>query len=302
MRQWSTGGAPFLRDGDRIQLSDYQIEILFCQGAGPEQARNSAVSDTPATPPQEIIQILSFEYRSEMASSKKMRRLLEGELSLAHEVQESLLPHSLPDHGPLRIRAFSKPTRKVGGDFYDFLQTESGEFVGILVDVAGKGVAASLLSSMILGFIQAQIRNGSTLDQTVAGLNRFMCERCPGHFATMFVFTLSEAGQGSFISAGHNTAYLLKPSAIHIEELSSNNTIVGAFPTVHYETSAFTLDAGDVLLIYSDGLTEAENPEGDMLGEEAIRHVLLTGGRRCYPPGEQTFRNFARLYAWPESK
>jgi sigma-B regulation protein RsbU (phosphoserine phosphatase) len=129
---------------------------------------------------------------------------------------------------------------------------------------------------MIQGFIQAHLRRGSTLDQTVDELNRFMCERSSGGFATMFVCILDEEGNGRFISAGHNTAYLFRAANGDIEELSSNNTIVGTFPTAQYEASLLKLEVGDVLLVYSDGLTESENPQGDMLGEGAIRQVVLT--------------------------
>ena len=277
-----------LRDGDRIWLSDYQVEILFSQEgnkAGEETTLSSASTESPA--PQSLTQILTFEYRAEMASSMKTRRrlenerrLVESELDLAHEVQDGLLPRSLPDHGHVRIRAFSKPTRQVGGDFYDFLQTETGEFVSILGDVSGKGVAAALLSSLILGFVQAHLRTGSTLKRTIDELNRFMCERGSGHFATMFVCTLNQQGHGRFISAGHNPVYLFRRSEGRIDELASNNTIVGAFPAVHYETTELKLDEGDVLLLYSDGLTEAENPQGDVLGEEAIRKIVFREAAR----------------------
>jgi phosphoserine phosphatase RsbU/P len=279
----------FLRDGDRIRLSDYQVELLFLEGGNEANpVRTNISSDPPGsrsaayavlakgTTPHDIAEILSFEYRAEMVSNIRTRKLLETELALAHEAQESLLPHSLPNEGHLRIQAFSKPTRHVGGDFYDFLHTESGEFVSILVDVSGKGVAASLLSSMIQGFIQAHLRTGSTLDQTVDELNRFMCERSSGGFATMFVCILDKEGEGKFISAGHNPSFLFRPAKGAIDELSSNNIIVGAFPTAHFEAGLLSLNVGDVLLIYSDGLTEAENSKGDMLGEEAIRQVILT--------------------------
>src|SRR4030095_15685700 len=116
----------------------------------------------------------------------------------------------------------------------------------------------------------------SPLELAVDQLNRFMCERCSGRFATMFLCTLDQEGKGRFISAGHNTAYLFKPAERKLVELSSNNTIVGAFETAQYCSASLSLDVGDVLLIYSDGLTEAENANGDMLGEKAIREVMLT--------------------------
>src|SRR4030095_4382140 len=116
----------------------------------------------------------------------------------------------------------------------------------------------------------------SPLELAVDQLNRFMCERSSGRFATMFLCTIDQEGNGRFINAGHNAAYLFKPAERKLVELSSNNIIVGAFETAQYCSASLKLDIGDVLLIYSDGLTEAENPNGDMLGEKAIREVMLT--------------------------
>ena len=93
-----------------------------------------------------------------MIKSIEQRKKLEQELTLAEETQRSLLPQSLPRVQNLNIHAFSKPTRYVGGDFYDFLELESGELFGVLADVSGKGISASLLSSMLLGCLQMQLR------------------------------------------------------------------------------------------------------------------------------------------------
>src|SRR5215831_18694286 len=94
--------------------------------------------------------------RVEMIKSIEQRKKLEQELALAEETQKSLLPQTLPNVRNLSIHAFSKPTRYVGGDFYDFIELESGELYGVLADVSGKGVSASLLSSMLLGCLEMQ--------------------------------------------------------------------------------------------------------------------------------------------------
>ena len=99
----------------------------------------------------------------------------------------------------------------------------------------------------------------------------------------MFVFTVDTEGCGKYISAGHNPTYVFRAATGEIEELQSNNMIVGAFPFAAYETAALKLNSGDVLLAYSDGLTEAENPRGEMLGEERVKGVL----RAEAPAGSQ---------------
>jgi serine phosphatase RsbU (regulator of sigma subunit)/pSer/pThr/pTyr-binding forkhead associated (FHA) protein len=213
--------------------------------------------------------------RVEMIKSIEQRKKLEQELTLAEETQKSLLPQTLPQVKNLNIHAFSKPTRYVGGDFYDFVELESGELCGVLADVSGKGVSASLLSSMLLGCLQMQLRADVPIDEALNRLNRFLCEKSSAsRFVTMFLFTLNSDGSGKYISAGHNPSYLFRAATGEIEELDSNNMIVGAFPFATYETATLELNRGDLLLAYSDGLTEAENLQGEMLGEEGVKKVI----------------------------
>jgi phosphoserine phosphatase RsbU/P len=222
--------------------------------------------------------------RVEMIKTIEQRKKLEQELTLAEETQRSLLPAELPNIPQVRIHAFSKPTRYVGGDFYDFIELEAGELFGVIADVSGKGVSASLLSSMLLGCLQMQMRAGLPLDEAMNRLNRFLCEKSSSsRFATMFSFTLGPDGHGRYISAGHNPTYLFRAATGQIEELASNNMIVGAFQFATYEAATLNMNPGDVLLAYSDGLTEAENPQGEMLGEEAVKNVILAAA----PTGSQ---------------
>jgi len=222
--------------------------------------------------------------RVEMIKTIEQRKKLEQELTLAEETQRSLLPAALPSIQQVRIHAFSKPTRYVGGDFYDFVELESGELFGVIADVSGKGVSASLLSSMLLGCLQMQMRAGLPLDEAMNRLNRFLCEKSSSsRFATMFSFTLGPDGRGRYISAGHNPTFLFRAATGQIEELTSNNMIVGAFQFATYEAATLNMNPGDVLLAYSDGLTEAENPQGEMLGEEAVKKVILAAA----PTGSQ---------------
>jgi sigma-B regulation protein RsbU (phosphoserine phosphatase) len=235
--------------------------------------------------------------RVEMIKSIEQRKKLEQELALAEETQRSLLPQTLPTVPNLGIHAFSKPTRYVGGDFYDFVELETGELFGVLADVSGKGVSASLLSSMLLGCLQMQLRAGLPLDEAVNRLNRFLCEKSSSsRFVTMFLLTLNSDGNGKYISAGHNPTYVFRAATKQIEELMSNNMIVGAFPFATYEAATLKLDPGDVLLAYTDGLTEAENPQGEMLGEEGVKKVILeeasSGSKQLEQKLLSTIQNF----------
>jgi len=214
--------------------------------------------------------------RIEMIKGMEQRRKLEQELALAEETQRSLLPQQLPNIEGFSIRASSKPTRYVGGDFYDFVTVEESTLNGILADVSGKGVAASLLSSMTLGCLEMQLRAGLVPEQALSRVNKFLCERSStSRFVTMIAFKLDKEGNGTIVNAGHNPAYVFRAASGEIEELQSNNIVVGAFSFATYESAPLHLGPGDVLVIYSDGLTEAENPQREMLGEERVKAIIL---------------------------
>jgi len=229
---------------------------------------------------QKILRKLALEAgnvleRVEMIKTIEQRKNLERDLALAEETQRNLLPHELPNLPHVLLFAFSRPTRYVGGDFYDFQVMDSGELVGILADVSGKGPAASLLSSMLLGCFQLLLRSGHSPEESLNRLNKFLLERSAGKFATMFLFSLQPDGNGKYVSAGHNTAYLYRAARREIEELESNSLIVGAFDFAVFAAADITLQQGDILFIYSDGLTEAENASGDMFGEDRVKEIIL---------------------------
>jgi len=212
--------------------------------------------------------------RVEMIKSIEHRKNLERDLSAAEEIQRSILPREIPKLDHLKLDASSKATRYVGGDFYHFHVSEAGDAIGVLADVSGKGIAASLLSSMLLGCLQLLLSGGDGPEAAMNRLNKFLHEKQSGKFATMFVFSLNPDGQGQFISAGHNPAYLFRASKNEIEELHSNCMILGAFDFAMFQASPLEMHEGDVLIAYSDGLTEAEDPAGDMFGEERVKDII----------------------------
>jgi len=220
---------------------------------------------------------------SELEASREVVRLKtleerkksEQELALAQETQESLLPRNLPQFENFRIYAFNNPTRYVGGDFYDFLQMGSGELMGVLADVSGKGMAAALLSSMVLGALGTEFRSGSAPQDVLHRVNQLLCEKSlPYQFVTLFLFVLNPEGAGQFISAGHNTAYLFRSATGKIEWLIPDAYFLGMFDFASYPSRDLRLDKEDILVVYSDGLTDAENPHGEMFGEKRLLDII----------------------------
>ncbi|HUD98165.1 MAG TPA: SpoIIE family protein phosphatase, partial [Bryobacteraceae bacterium] len=212
------------------------------------------------------------------------RRQSERELALAQETQESLLPRVLPEFENFHVRAFSSPTRYVGGDFYDFLQLSSGEWMGVLADVSGKGISEALLSSMVLGALSMEFRSGTQPQEALSRVNQLLCEKSlPYQFVTLFLFLLSLCGTGQFVSAGHNPAYLFRSTTGKIEKLVSNAHFLGMFDSASYPSRTFRLDKGDILVVYSDGLTDAQNPREELFGTERLLEII----RREAPSGSQ---------------
>lgn len=211
----------------------------------------------------------------ELIEAFEEKKAFEKELSLARETQTALLPRSLPKIDGYDLSAFSHPTRHVGGDFYDFLKKPGAGFTGVLADVSGKGISAALLSSLVQGSLQMEFRSGVPVHESIARVNLYLCEKSRSNrFVTLFFFSFDEDGLGEYVSAGHNPAYLYRAETDSIEELPARDLVLGAFTFATYQSVPVQLHPGDVLVVYSDGITEAENPHDEMFGEERFKTII----------------------------
>ena len=240
-----------------------EVRLLHSAAKRHRQTLEETVRDLEAS--REIIRLKTLE------EQKKS----EQELALAQETQESLLPRCLPKFESFHIHAFNQPTRYVGGDFYDFLQLSSGEWMGVLADVSGKGMSAALLSSMVLGALNMEFRSGTQPQDALKRVNQLLCDKSlPFQFVTLFLFLLRPGGEGQFISAGHNPAYLFRSATGKVEVLAPDAFALGMFESACFQSRTFHLHEGDLLIVYSDGLTDAENPQAEMFGEERLLEII----------------------------
>jgi serine phosphatase RsbU (regulator of sigma subunit) len=240
-----------------------EVRLLHQETRATSAALKETVRELEAT--REVVRI-----KSEAEREKR-----EQELSLAQQTQESLLPHSLPLFENYGVRAYSSPTRYVGGDFYDFLQLGSGEWMGVLADVSGKGIPAALLSSMVLGALGTEFRSGTRPQEVLSRINRLLCEKSlECQFVTLFLFLLGPDGRGTFISAGHNPAWLFRAATGKIENLRADAPVLGLLADAIYRERDLCLQEGDILTVYSDGLTDAEDGKEGMLGEKRLRDII----------------------------
>jgi phosphoserine phosphatase RsbU/P len=218
--------------------------------------------------------------RVEMMKSIEQRKTLERDLALAEETQRSLLPREIPNLPHFKLSSICRPTRYVGGDFYDFQVMPSGDLIAVLADISGKGIAASVLSSMILGCLQLRLQDGDPPESALNRLNKFIHSKSSGKFATMFVCSVSPDGKGSYVSAGHNPAFIYRAAGATIDELPSTSMVLGAFDFATFEASPLQVSSGDLVFVYSDGLTEAENVAGEMFGEERVKEIIQREGAK----------------------
>jgi serine phosphatase RsbU (regulator of sigma subunit) len=240
-----------------------EVRLLHVKAKAYSRALEETVRELEAS--REVIRLKNLEERERS----------ERELALAQETQESLLPRFLPEFESFHIHAFNSPTRYVGGDFYDFLQLSSGEWMGVLADVSGKGISAALLSSMLLGALSMEFHSRTQPHEVLNRVNQLLYEKSlPFQFVTLFLFLLRPDGMGQFISAGHNPTYLFRSATGKIEKLVSDAYFLGMFDFASYQSRAFRLDKGDVLVVYSDGLTDAENRQEEMFGEERLLKIV----------------------------
>ena len=211
----------------------------------------------------------------ELIQSLEERKRVQQELALAQATQRALLPQNLPRTQSFSVHASSTPTRYVGGDYYDFLGPESETLTGVLADVSGKGIPAALLSSFLQGVLEVGFGTSLSLGEALTAANNHLFQKTPSNrFVTLFLFRIQPTGEAEYVSAGHNPAYVYRVETGRIEELAPSGMILGAFEDVNYESVAFRMNLGDILVVYSDGVTEAMDTSGEMFGESRLREVV----------------------------
>ena len=216
----------------------------------------------------------------------KEKERLESELAIARDVQNQLFPKDVPFTKSLELTGVCSPARMVSGDYYDFMALPNEGLAFAIGDVAGKGISAALLMATIQSTMRTQlsVSNGSPLvrlsaAKMVATLNRQLyATTSPEKYATFYFALYDEALHTlTYTNAGH-----LAPMLLHgndLQMLDSTGTVVGAFPVAVYEEKTVTLEQGDLLLAYTDGIVEPENVYGEMFGEDRLKDMLVKYAR-----------------------
>jgi sigma-B regulation protein RsbU (phosphoserine phosphatase) len=203
---------------------------------------------------------------------ERQRQRLDQELSIARDIQQALLPADFRDFPHLSVTGINSPCLAVGGDYFDVFPITDDRTAFLIADVSGKGLGAALLTTMLQGALAGMTIGGDPA-RIFQLINRFLCEHAEvGRYATMFFGILGLDGRLDYINAGHPPPVLLRREGVN-EPFRDGFYPVGLVPETGYATSKGQLNLGDTLILYSDGVTEAMNLEGQMFGLPRLRAV-----------------------------
>jgi sigma-B regulation protein RsbU (phosphoserine phosphatase) len=248
--------------GDRLSEEAYSIEDRELVRAAAQQAA------------------VALDY-TKLIGRVAEQEALKRELDIAREVQAGLLPQKRPAIAGLDYDGSCRMAREVGGDYFDFLDLGSGRLGLALGDIAGKGVSAALLMASLQALLRGQAKQlADEPASLVSHINAALAESMdPSKFATFFYAVYDPAARTlTYVNAGHNPPFLLRAGTAMVSRLRPTGLALGFDPSAEYDRGTETLAQGDLLLAFSDGLTEALNEQGEEFGE-ARAAGLLVGNR-----------------------
>ena len=225
---------------------------------------------------RELLQTLAIEAstileNARLLEEERAKLRIEDELKIAREIQQGLLPASLPTSGWFRAAGSSIPSTQVGGDYFDVRHISPDLWGAVVADVSGKGVSSALLASLLQGsFLMA----AGDIVTILGRLNDFLLERTRGEkYATIFCSTLDSSGVLKYVNAGHPAPFLVSADG-RMRKLHTSGMPVGMIEGAPFQMVEAQLAPGDKIVIYSDGLTEAENADGVFFDTERLRVTL----------------------------
>lgn len=215
-----------------------------------------------------------------MVAQERLRR----ELDLAAEVQRRLLPANPPEHASLQLAGYCEPARGVGGDYYDFIAIDENRFGIAIADVAGKGMPAALLMSSVQATLRSLTTSNDSLPPVVpllapmmGKLNRLVFNSTNGENYVTFFYAHFDCATRclTYVNAGHNPPlYLPRGNPVKIRQLTVGGLMTGAFEHSEYEQETVQMQPGDLMFLYTDGLSEAPNASGEEFGERRVEEML----------------------------
>ncbi len=252
-----------------LQTDDAVIGLLYLDS--PHLVREFTVEDLNLVTVMANIASIRIEH-ARLVQQEEARKLIDRELERAAEIQKRLLPSHAPEIAGFDLAGYNAPCRTVGGDYFDFLPYPDGRVALLIGDVSGKGLGAALLMSSLQARAQVFFETPEGLPEQVCRLNRSVASNCPGNcFITFFAGILDPVtGELVYCNAGHNPPLLVRKKG-PVESLDANGIPLGISRSATYEQQSCLLDQGDLLILFSDGVTEACGFDKDQeFGEERL--------------------------------
>lgn len=227
---------------------------------------------------RKAIEEIAFIRKSEKEHSQL--ESIKNDLAVAGEIQRAILPGLFPPFpdltGSVDLYASMTPAKDVGGDFYDLFRIDENRFGFVIADVSGKGVPASLFMAVSRTLMRATGLRGVSSEECVNYVNRLLCkESLDAMFVTAF-YGIYDCRNGvtDYTNAGHTPPYLIRHDHRVESIVMETNFVMGVFEDFHYTSGRFVLENGDALVLYTDGVTEAFNTQGEQFAESGLVHVL----------------------------
>jgi sigma-B regulation protein RsbU (phosphoserine phosphatase) len=230
-----------------------------------------------------------------IAANERRLQSMDNELSIAREIQTSIIPSGNPELSNLRIAAVYLPMTYVAGDFYDFIPVDQNRSGFLVADVSGHGVPAALIASMIKVAIRSVVPCAHDPREVLRGLNRVLSGQFRNQFVTAsYLWVDTENCSALYSAAGHPPLLLWREGKL--ERIESNGLLFGVIPDPDYPVRRLPIQPGDRFLLYTDGLTEPENSKGDSFGDSKLEEVIRKN-QSC-SPSELAERLISELCLW----
>ena len=247
-----------------------------------------------------LIGCLGYAAARRVLANERLLVSLGEEMRAATRIQNSILPRTKPEMGSFHLAVRYAPMTAVAGDFYDFPVIQPGSLGVLVADVTGHGVPAALVASMVKVAVSAHVDVGAEPGKVIAGLNSTLCRQVEGQYATaVYVFLDQARRMGCYSTAGHPPLLLWHRSARTLLELNERGLLLGVRPSEEYEETEFKLEAGDRLLVYTDGLVEAVNSRGEAFGEAQLAKFITT--HQDLPAERFADSLLDAVLGWPEN-
>src|SRR5947207_8831688 len=213
-------------------------------------------------------------HNARLIERERERQRLEQEINIARDIQQALLPRDFPNTPEFAVTGVNFPCLSVGGDYFDVFSLGDGRTAFVIADVSGKGLGAAIVTTMLQGALSGMTL-GTDPARVFNHVNRFLCDHSEvGRYATMFFGILDLDGHLEFINAGHPSPMLIRQNTVE-EAFTEGSYPVGLVPDAVYTAACLKLQPGDTLVLFSDGVTEAMDPDEQLFGVPRLREVLL---------------------------